>query len=69
MNVARILDGIVINIEVADSEWFENNKVGPDGSILVPYSNENPAYIGFGWSEEKGFERPSDLINLEENNV
>lgn len=60
MNVARILNGIVINIEVADQEWFEANSVGSDGSILIPYTNEQPAYIGLSWSKENGFEQPSE---------
>lgn len=57
MNIARIRNGIVINIEVADQEWIDANQ-GTDGCTFVEYTNEQPAHIGFGWTEANGFEQP-----------
>lgn len=41
MNVVRIKDGIVINIEVADQAWIDANE-GIDGFTFVPW-DDTPA--------------------------
>lgn len=57
IRVARIKDGLVINIEmIASGDVATYN--GPD--LLVPYTDSNPASIGYGWSEAGGFEQPVD---------
>lgn len=43
MRIARLEDGIVINIEIADQEWIDAQ---PDPSIFVEFTDENPAFIG-----------------------
>lgn len=58
MNIARIADGIVINIEVADASWIAQND-GVDGLRFIPYTDEQPAWIGLAWSELDGFEQPT----------
>lgn len=57
MNVARIKDGIVINIEVADQSWVDANQ-GVDGCTFVPYTPDDPAALGRAYSDEDGFQRP-----------
>lgn len=46
MNIARIDNGTVINIEVATEEWLDAQE---DRSIFVPYTDEAPARIGDTW--------------------
>ena len=46
MNIARIADGTVINIEVADQEWIDAQD---DPTAFVPYTDEAPARIGDLW--------------------
>ena len=57
MKIARVIDGIVVNLEVGDQGWLDANQ-GVDGALLIPYTEESPAYLGLGWSEENGFEKP-----------
>jgi len=47
MNIARIINGTVVNIEVADQEWLDAQD-DPDVTF-VPYGDEAPAYIGGTW--------------------
>ena len=57
LNIARVVDGVVVNIEIANQDWFnENDNV--DGIRFIPYVTENAAHIGFAWGEETGFEQP-----------
>lgn len=60
MNIARIVNGLVVNIEIADQEWIDANQ-GVDGCTFVPYTDSNVAYIGLGWNEIDGFEQPSSV--------
>lgn len=55
MNIARIRNGIVVNIEVGDEQWIET-ATGDD--VLVPYTDEQPARVGLGWEPDSGFEQP-----------
>jgi hypothetical protein len=57
MNIARIKDGVVVNLEVADAEWVNANN-GINDYVFVEYSDSDPAHIGLGWSSEEGFEQP-----------
>lgn len=57
MRIARIRNGIVENIEVADQAWLDAQHLDPD-TIFIPYTDDNPAHIGLGWTKEAGFEQP-----------
>lgn len=57
MNIARIRDGVVTNVEVADQEWIDSNQ-DAGGFHFEPYTDEQPAHIGLAWSEADGFEQP-----------
>lgn len=54
MNIARIRDGIVINIETVDEDWSDP---GNSDDILVPYTDNQPAFVGLTWTEADGFEQ------------
>jgi hypothetical protein len=57
MDIARIVDGVVANLEVASLEWIEAN-ADPEGrTVFVPYTADNPAVIGLGWDPIGGFEQ------------
>jgi hypothetical protein len=55
MNIARIIDGTVVNIEVASQEWLDAQT--DPGVALVPYTDAAPAYIGGTW-DGATFARP-----------
>lgn len=55
LTVARIEDGIVVNIEVVTDEWL--NGSGAEGLTFVPITDQ-PAYIGLHWDVLTGFEQP-----------
>lgn len=55
--VAKIKDNVVVNIEIADEEWIQQNDF-VDGFRFIPTSIEHRAHIGLRWSEEDGFEQP-----------
>lgn len=58
MNVARIKDGIVVNIEVADEAWVVAHD-GEDGYTFIAYEDTDPRpHIGLTWSKRGGFEQP-----------
>ena len=59
LHIARIQNGIVINVEVADDEWISEHSV-QDGQTFVTYTDDEPAHIGFGWSPEQGFAQPTE---------
>ena len=46
MNIARVVDGYVVNIEIADQEWLDAQD---DPSLFVPYTDDAPARIGDTW--------------------
>jgi hypothetical protein len=58
MNIARVIDGVVVNIEVADQAWILANTPSPDGAIFVEIPEIGTAHIGLGWSKNGGFEQP-----------
>ena len=47
MNIARISNGIVINIEVADQEWLDAKD--QTEVSFIPYTEDAPARIGDTW--------------------
>ena len=61
MDIARIVNGLVVNIEIADQEWIDANQ-GIDGFTFVAYTDANVAHIGLGWNEADGFEQPSSVL-------
>ena len=56
VNIARIKDGIVVNIEIADAEWMAAN-LGADGFTFIAYGSEDHPHIGHGWNQVDGFEQ------------
>ena len=63
MNMARIRDGIVINLEVHGDDGGDFREV--DGDLLVCYSNDKPAFLGYSYNyETHEFEQPeADFID------
>lgn len=58
MEFARTLNGVVVNIEVADQEWIDANE-GVDGYSFYPCSPDNRAAIGLSVDPLTGvFEKP-----------
>ena len=73
MNVARVRHGIVINIEVIDddspqareltSSRLEECNLGhqhAEEEQLIPYTDDNPAWIGLTYDPSTGFEQPKE---------
>lgn len=71
MNVARVNRGVVINIEAVDddspqareltSTHLEECNLGhqhAEEEQLIPYTEDNPAWIGLGYDPETSFEQP-----------
>jgi hypothetical protein len=54
MIVARIKDGIIVNIEVADQSWVDENE-GVDGCTFVPYIDGVRVVVGESYDPEIGF--------------
>lgn len=57
MNIARIKDGVVVNIEVASQEWIDANQ-GVDGFTFAPYTDAEPVITGAAYDADAGFTRP-----------
>lgn len=68
MNIARVIDGFVVNIEVADEEWVAAHD-GINGATFVPFGDDpreaddagaaNSPHIGLRFDAETGlFEQP-----------
>jgi hypothetical protein len=57
MNIARIVDGVVVNLEVADEEWLEENSANYSGVQFVVIPNGVQVRIGSTWTELEGFEK------------
>jgi hypothetical protein len=57
MNMARVIDGVVTNIEVVSEEWLDLNQPNSD-VLFVVYGDDNPAHIGLSWDQINGFEQP-----------
>lgn len=54
MQYAQIQNGTVVNIVLADEEWTATQP-----GEWVPYTDDNPACIGYGYDETTGvFEQP-----------
>jgi hypothetical protein len=56
MNIAVIENGMVENIIVCDSVELAEEITGKE---CVEYTDQNPAFIGFGW-DGTTFEQPLD---------
>ena len=67
LNIARIENGIVKNIEVADQEWFnlqENN----DEVYFVVVTDEKIPWVGYPYNKQTNeFERPPGCSNFDTN--
>lgn len=61
MNIARVVDGTVVNVEVADQEWIDAQD--DPGVTFVPYEDDAPAVIGASW-DGKEFNPSADPIAL-----
>ena len=56
MNIAHVVDGVVVAIEVADIEWLEDNRLAyPDRTFVVIDDGIYPT-IGTAYSEVDGFD-------------
>jgi hypothetical protein len=55
VQMARIDDGVVINIEIASLSWIEQNQDRPDGHILIGIPDDIIVPIGSFWSRDNGF--------------
>lgn len=64
MNVARVHNGVVVNIEVADTEWLRAAQAtkNDDGVELIEYTDAAPAHIGYGYDRARGFEQPPQMV-------
>lgn len=56
MQYAQIEQGRVVNIVAADPEW-----VAAQVGEFVEFTDAQPAFIGFGYDPETGFEQPPPL--------
>lgn len=58
MNIARIANGVVTNIEVAEPEWVKAHE-HDHGVTFVAYNPDTEApYIGYEWNAAEGFQPP-----------
>jgi len=58
MNVARIRQGIVVNLERMDEEWFTYQQ-SQSSDVLVPFGDTETPQIGLGYNEVTGeWEQP-----------
>ena len=57
--VARIRDGVVVNVEAAEPEWVRAAQLTKDDhELIVEYTEDAPAYIGLQYDPARGFEQP-----------
>jgi hypothetical protein len=54
--VARIVDGVVVNLEVADQQWIDANSTGLTKFVPV---GDSAVSAGMGWTESGGFSAPA----------
>lgn len=58
MNIARIRDGVVTNIETASTEWLREHE-HDHGVTFVKYDAEKETpFIGYEWNAAEGFQPP-----------
>lgn len=57
MNAARIKDGVVVNIEVHNEASIRLAEMTRSDEQLIPYTDEDDAYIGSAWNADLGFHR------------
>ena len=58
MEIARVINNVVVNLEVADQAWIDANTPSPDGAVFVPILPGETAHIGLKWDKTNGFEQP-----------
>jgi hypothetical protein len=57
-NVARVRDGIVVNLEAMDDDWLAIQQAQCGDSLIIYGESETPQ-IGLGYDEESGeWEQP-----------
>ena len=64
MNIARIVGGIVVNLEIADEEWISENST--EEISFVSTEGEIDAHIGSTWTPELGFQKSEERVALEQ---
>lgn len=65
--VARIIGGVVVNVEAAEPEWLRAAQLTKaDHELLVEYTDDAPAHIGLRYDPERGFEQPARLVYVED---
>jgi hypothetical protein len=62
MQIARVENGVVVNVEVADAEWLAAQTHLPENVQLVPLTDDDDgpvvANIGLPYTVEDGFQQP-----------
>ncbi len=54
---------IVVNIEIVDEDYMADFHTRQFDYQLIPFTDDQPAWIGFGWDIENGFDQPP-LLHL-----
>lgn len=57
LRIARVADGLVVNVEIASQEWLDAHADDPDFLFVVDVP-EQPARVGLGYDPGTGFEQP-----------
>lgn len=63
MDIARIKDGVVVNIEVADQDWLDAHAGDPEFTF-VPYTPDAPARVGDTHDPDAGFVQPEPVLTV-----
>lgn len=62
MQIARVENGVVVNVEVADAKWLAAQTDLPDHVQLVPLADDDAetvaAHIGLPYDSKQGFQQP-----------
>ena len=60
----RVRDGVVMDIELGDTEWLRaaQGTKNDNGEELIEYSDNAPAYVGYGYDPARGFEQPPLMV-------
>lgn len=53
MNIARVKNGLIVNIEVADQQWIDAQPVGE--FEFIPYTEGDLVVVGDAYGPQVGF--------------
>jgi hypothetical protein len=57
VNIARIDDGVVVNLEVVTQDWLDDNADDPNFTFVAYIEGDYPT-IGYGYDPVTGFDYP-----------